>query len=53
MIKNASAEGADFIFFPEIQLSPFFPQYEKANAKEYLIDLNHEYIQRICETCKE
>ena len=53
MIKKASAEGAGLIFFPEIQLSPFFPQYEKANAKEYLIDLNHEYIQRICETCKE
>ena len=26
------ADGTDLLFFPEIQLSPFFPQYEKRNV---------------------
>ena len=26
------AQECDLIFFPEIQLSPFFPQYEKYDA---------------------
>lgn len=26
------AKDCDLLFFPEIQLSPFFPQYEKQNA---------------------
>lgn len=26
-IRDAAAKGADLILFPEVQLSPFFPQY--------------------------
>ena len=29
------AAGCDLLFFPEIQLSPFFPQYEKKNVELY------------------
>ena len=26
------ARGCDLLFFPEVQLTPFFPQYEKREA---------------------
>ena len=35
-MEEAKRAGADLIFFPELQLSPFFPQYEKRNADAYL-----------------
>ncbi len=31
------ARGCDLLFFPEIQLSPFFPQYEKRNVDRYCL----------------
>lgn len=50
-IESAANCGADLIFFPEIQFSPFFPQYEKRNAGQYLLPLDHEYIQQIKAVC--
>lgn len=48
--------GDDILFFPEIQLSPFFPQYLSAespfDAKEYLMTESHQDIKRICEQAK-
>ena len=29
---QAGEAGADLLFFPEIQFSPFFPQYENRDA---------------------
>lgn len=52
-IDEAHKEKADFIFFPEIQLSPFFPQYEKQNVSDYLIDINSHYIKEIEKRCRE
>lgn len=52
-LKEAHRKQADFIFFPEIQLSPFFPQYEKIDVSEYLIDINSHYIKEIQKYCKE
>ena len=34
-IERAGEAGADLIFFPEIQLSPFFPQYERRDAEPW------------------
>lgn len=31
------AAGADLVLFPEIQLSPFFPQYEKRDGSQYCL----------------
>ena len=39
------AQECDLIFFPEIQLSPFFPQYEKYDASKYLIAPDSGYIK--------
>ncbi len=47
------ARGSDLIFFPEIQLSPFFPQYEKGDGAKYLIGTDSEYISRFCRAAAE
>ena len=52
-MKAASEQGADFICFPEIQLTPFFPQYEKLDGSLYSILPESPYIKGICECCRE
>jgi N-carbamoylputrescine amidase len=47
------AKNCDLIFFPEIQLSPFFPQYEKQNVQEYLLNLQSDEVVQICEKSRE
>ena len=51
-IRRAAAEGAQLIFFPEIQLSPFFPQYEKRDAEPWAMELGHPAITAIREACR-
>ena len=34
-MERAAQAGANLIFFPEVQLSPFFPQYEKRDAERW------------------
>ena len=46
-IKEAAVNGAELICFPEIQLSPFFPQYEKIDASRFLLPLSHPYVKGI------
>lgn len=41
------AEGSDLLFFPEVQLSPFFAQYEGRDASKYLIGIDDEKIRAI------
>lgn len=50
-IENAGE--CDLVFFPEIQLSPFFPQYEKKDVSQYLLDLNSTYIRAIQQKAKD
>ena len=47
------ARGSDLIFFPEIQLSPFFPQYEKRDASGYLIEADSAFVERLCGAARE
>lgn len=51
-IQRAGEAGADLIFFPEIQLSPFFPQYEKRDAAPWLVDLNGPEVSAIRDACR-
>lgn len=51
-MKQAKAAGADFIFFPEVQLSPFFPQYEKRDASSWLLTENGPELGAIREACR-
>lgn len=53
LIHEAARKEAKLICFPEIQLSPFFPQYEKRDVSDYVIRLDSDYIKKICEVCRE
>ena len=41
------AKDSDLLFFSEIQLSPFFPQYEKKNVDKYCLNLNEDEVKRL------
>ena len=53
LIRRASELGAELICFPEVQLSPFFPQYEKRDARAYAVTLDEPYVRAICDACRE
>ena len=42
-----AAAGSDLLFFPEIQLCPFFPQYEKKNVDAYCLRPDAEEIRAL------
>lgn len=52
-IEKAKQQNADLVFFPEVQLSPFFPQYENKKADKYLLSLDSEEIRTIQNVCKK
>ncbi len=54
-MEQAGEAGADLIFFPELQLSPFFPQYQNdpERAADCLLRLDAPEIGAIREKCRE
>ena len=52
-IRRAAASNADLIFFPEVQLTPFFPQYEKKDVSDCVIGMENEAIREVCCVCRE
>lgn len=50
-IARAKAAGADLIFWPEVQLSPFFPQQEHGDAQPWLMTENDPAIAALREAC--
>ena len=53
LIKEAAGNGADFIFFSEVQLTQFFPKFEGRDAKALALTLDSPEITAIREACKE
>lgn len=51
LLEEAAKKGADLALFPEIQLSPFFPQYEGRDARAYAMTPDHPYWKGFAETC--
>ena len=47
------AKGCDLLFFPEIQLTPFFPQYHDRCVDDYCMDLTDDALQRLCQKARE
>ena len=39
-IEEAAAKGADLIFFPEVQLTQFFPKFEGRDATSLALTLD-------------
>lgn len=46
------AKDCDLLFFTVIQLSPFFPQYEKSDVTEYAMNTNSFEIINLAEKAK-
>lgn len=55
------AKGSDLLFFPEIQWTPFFPQYEEKDLKnclgkqidDFCLTLDDQRITKMKELCRE
>ena len=52
-IRLAAEQGAQLVCFPEVQLSPFFPQYEGLDASEWCIPWDSPVIPSFCDACRE
>ncbi|OUM59127.1 hypothetical protein PIROE2DRAFT_63972 [Piromyces sp. E2] len=52
-MNEAAEKNADIICFPEIQLTPFFPQYQGKDVTSYVIDIESDYIKRIGLLCQK
>ena len=51
-IEEAAAKGADLIFFPEVQLTQFFPKFEGRDATSLALTLDSPEIAALCEACR-
>ncbi|VEP15830.1 N-carbamoyl-D-amino acid hydrolase [Hyella patelloides LEGE 07179] len=53
IIEDSATKNIDIICFPELQLTPFFPQYKGKDVKEYELEINHDYVRKLQNACKE
>lgn len=53
LIETAAKNGAKLICFPELQLNPFFPQYEGVDTSNYSLSIDDEKIKKIQEKSQE
>ena len=51
-MERAADAGVNLIFFPEVQLSPFFPQNERRDAERWAMSADGPEIRAIRETCR-
>ena len=52
-IRSAAEQGAELVCFPEIQLTPFFPQYTGRDSEPYVMREDDPAILSIREACRE
>jgi predicted amidohydrolase len=50
-IAQAAGQGAHLVCFPELQLSPFFPQHPNQDVSEHLVRIDHPALERLCASC--
>lgn len=48
-----AARGCDLLFFPEIQLTPFFPQYLGRNVDAYVLRQEDAPVRELCRAARE
>lgn len=53
LMEVAAEREANVVSFPELQLSPFFPQFEGRDASEFALTLEDEVIQKLRRKCAE
>jgi predicted amidohydrolase len=52
-MEEAAKQGANLVLFPELQLSPFFPQHAQSDATRYLMTIDSAAIQKIKQKAHE
>jgi predicted amidohydrolase len=52
-MEEAASNGAKVVCFPELQFTPFFPQFPKKDASGYALSISNEFVQMIRKKCKE
>jgi predicted amidohydrolase len=52
-MAKAAENGADLVCFPQIQFSPFFPQFRGGDASRYAMEIDHPVVQAIQQACGE
>jgi len=52
-MTNAARCGAKLVCFPEIQFSPFFPQFPRGDASRYAMDIDHRAVEALRQRCRE
>lgn len=52
-IEEAATRGANVICFPEVHLSPFFPQFPGGDATQYQVALSHPAVSLLRKKCRE
>lgn len=50
-MEEAKQAGADLIFFPEVQFSPFFARVPGADASRWLMERNHPALKAVRNRC--
>jgi predicted amidohydrolase len=53
LIEKASAQGAELILFPEVQLTEFFPQYPGQDVHTYGIDIHSDVVAAFQNACAQ
>lgn len=53
LIKEAAENNTDLILFPEVQLTEFFPQYEKKDVSQYRLQIDSDEVKAFQTVCKE
>jgi len=52
LMHEAARQGGQMIVFPELCLSPFFPQYPGQEVSRYAVTLGDEYIRQFQAMCR-
>ena len=52
-MDEAARRGCAVICFPEVQLSPFFPQYPGRDVSDYLVRIDDPIVERLRGTCRK
>ena len=52
-MREAASNGAQLVCFPEIQFSPFFPQFPGGDASRYAVGIDHPAMRAMQQACRE
>jgi predicted amidohydrolase len=52
LLAHAARQGADLIIYPELCVSPFFPQFPDQDVSRYALDLDDPAIREFTDACQ-